>query len=74
MAADGRCGPPCTIVFDEDYGKFRPWAEVSFPGRIRPEELTDAAVEKIFDSEKDNADNAAIAGRTLCRGEYRPGK
>jgi len=53
MSVDDRCGPPYTIVFDEDYEKLCPWAKVMKSGRVWPDELTDAAVE-IFESEKNN--------------------
>ena len=48
-----RCGPPYTIVFDEDYQKLCPWAEVSHCGEEWPTEMVDAVVE-VLDSEKDN--------------------
>ena len=50
---DDRCGPPYTIVFDDDYGKICPWAVPAAPRSVWPAELTDAAVE-IFESEKNN--------------------
>ena len=53
MAVDDRCGPPYTVVFDDEYEKLCPWARVMKSGRVWPEELTDAAVE-LFASEKDN--------------------
>lgn len=53
MAVDDRCGPPYTVVFDDDYEKLCPWAKVMKSGRTWPDELTDAAVE-LFDSEKNN--------------------
>ncbi len=53
MAVDDRCGPPYTIVFDDDYEKLCPWAKVMKSGKVWPDELTDAAVE-IFESEKNN--------------------
>ena len=53
MDVDDRCGPPYTIIFDDDYEKLCPWAKVVSSGRIWPDELTDAAVE-IFESEKNN--------------------
>ena len=48
-----RCGPPYTIVFDEDYETLCPWAKPVSSGRVWSDELTDAAVE-IFESEKNN--------------------
>ena len=53
MSVDDRCGPPYTIVFDDDYEKLCPWANVIKSGKVWPDELTDAAVE-LFESEKDN--------------------
>ena len=53
MSVDDRCGPPYTIVFDDDYEKLCPWAKVMKSGRVWPDELTDAAVE-LFESEKNN--------------------
>ncbi len=53
MSVDDRCGPPYTVVFDDDYEKLCPWAKSIKSGRKWSDELTDAAVE-IFDSEKDN--------------------
>lgn len=49
-----RCGPPYTIVFDDDYAVYCPWMGNSAPaGKTWSKELTDAAVE-LFDSEKPN--------------------
>ena len=42
-----------TVVFDDDYEKLCPWANIIASGREWPDELTDAAVE-IFASEKNN--------------------
>ena len=53
MSVDDRCGPPYTIVFDDDYETLCPWAKVIKSGRVWPDELTDAAVE-IFASEANN--------------------
>ena len=53
MDVDDRCGPPYTVVLDDDYEKLCPWANVVSSGRVWPDELTDAAVE-IFESEKNN--------------------
>ena len=53
MAVDDRCGPPYTIVFDDDYERLCPWARVMKAGKTWPDELTDAAVE-VFESEKNN--------------------
>jgi len=53
MAVDDRCGPPYTVVFDDDYETLCPWARVMRSGKVWSEELTDAAVE-LFESERDN--------------------
>ncbi len=53
MSVDDRCGPPYTIVFDDEYETLCPWAKVMKSGTVWPEELTDAAVE-LFESEKNN--------------------
>ena len=53
MAVDDRCGPPYTIIFDDDYEKLCPWAKVMKSGKVWSDELTDAAVE-LFESEKNN--------------------
>ena len=53
MDVNDRCGPPYTIVFDDDYEKLCPWADVRHSGKVWPNELTDAAVE-IFASEENN--------------------
>ena len=53
MSVDDRCGPPYTIVFDDDYAKLCPWADVVHSGQTWPDELTDAAVE-LFASEANN--------------------
>ena len=53
MDVNDRCGPPYTVIFDDDYEKLCPWAHVIQSGRIWPDVLTDAAVE-VFESEKNN--------------------
>ena len=53
MDVDDRCGPPYTVVLDDDYEKLCPWANAVSSGRVWSVELTDAAVE-LFESEKDN--------------------
>ena len=53
MSVDDRCGPPYTVVFDDDYEKLCPWAKVMKSGKVWSEELTDAAVE-LFASEENN--------------------
>ena len=45
MAVEDRCGPPYTVVFDDDYEKLCPLADVIKSGKVWPEELTDAIVE-----------------------------
>ena len=53
MSVNDRCGPPYTIVFDDDYKTLCPWASIVGGGKVWPEELTDAAVE-LFSSEANN--------------------
>ena len=53
MSVDDRCGPPYSVVFDDDYKALAPWAKVTGSGRQWSDELTDAAVE-LFESEKNN--------------------
>ncbi len=53
MSVDDRCGPPYTVVFDDDYETLCPWAKAIKSGRVWPDELTDAAVE-VFASEENN--------------------
>ena len=53
MSVNDRCGPPYTVVFDDDYKTLCPWANVVGGGKVWPDPLTDAAVE-IFGSEKNN--------------------
>ena len=53
MDVDDRCGPPYTVVFDEDYRALCPWANVVGGEHVWPAELTDAAVE-LFASEANN--------------------
>lgn len=49
-----RCGPPYTVVLDDDYALYCPWMAGSKPaGKVWDEALTDAAVE-LFESEKEN--------------------
>ena len=49
-----RCGPPYTVVLDDDYVVYCPWAGGKQPdGKTWGAALTDAAVE-LFESEKDN--------------------
>lgn len=53
MDVDDRCGPPYTVVFDEDYKALCPWADIVGGEHVWPAELTDAAVE-LFASEANN--------------------
>lgn len=53
MSVNDRCGPPYTIVFDDDYRTLCPWADVVSSGKVWSDNLTDAAVE-LFESEKNN--------------------
>ena len=53
MSEGNRCGPPYTVVLDDDYGKICAWAQPRTIGKVWSEELTDAAVE-IFASEENN--------------------
>ena len=53
MDINDRCGPPYTVVFDDDYQALCPWASVISSGKRWPDELTDAAVE-LFASEENN--------------------
>ena len=53
MSVDDRCGPPYTVVFDNEYRTLCPWARAHGSGKVWPDELTDAAVE-LFESEKNN--------------------
>ena len=53
MDVNDRCGPPYTVVFDENYKELCPWADVTSSGKVWPDALTDAAVE-LFESEADN--------------------
>lgn len=53
MAVNDRCGPPYTVILDDDYKKLCPWAETMISGTLWDEDMTDAAVE-VFASEADN--------------------
>ena len=53
MDVNDRCGPPYTVILDDDYRELCPWADIICSGHVWGEELTDAAVE-IFASEKQN--------------------
>jgi hypothetical protein len=53
MDVDDRCGPPYTIVFDDEYRELCPWAHIVGGEHVWPKELTDVAV-ALFESEKPN--------------------
>ena len=53
MSVDDRCGPPYTVIFDEDYEKICSWTKPQTTGHVWSEEMTDAAVE-VFASEANN--------------------
>ena len=53
MSVDDRCGPPYTIIFDDECKELCPWAKFIGGGKVWPDELTDAAVE-LFASEENN--------------------
>ena len=53
MSVNDRCGPPYTIVFDDECRTLCPWAKLLGGDNVWPEALTDAAVE-LFESEKNN--------------------
>ena len=53
MSVNDRCGPPYTVVFDDDYAALCPWAEPVGSGRVWSADLTDAATE-LFASEENN--------------------
>ena len=53
MSVNDRCGPPYTIVFDDDYEKLCPWADIIKSGKVWPDELADAAAE-LFEPEKND--------------------
>ena len=53
MDIDDRCGPPYTVVLDDDYRTLCPWAKLPRSENVWPEELTDAAVE-LFASQENN--------------------
>ena len=53
MDVNDRCGPPYTVVLDDEYCDLCPWANVICSGPVWGEELTDAAVE-VFASEAQN--------------------
>lgn len=52
MDVNDRCGPPYTIVFDDDYQKLCPWARVTASGQKWPTEMVDTVVEVMPSEEK----------------------
>ena len=53
MDVNDRCGPPYTVILDDEYREIAPWANVVSSGHVWPDVLTDAAVE-LFASEEQN--------------------
>jgi len=53
MDVNDRCGPPYTVILDDEYRDLCPWADIVCSGHVWGEELTDAAVE-VFASEAQN--------------------
>ena len=53
MSVNDRCGSPYTIVFDDDYEKLCPWADVIKSGKVWPDERADAAAD-LFEPEKND--------------------
>ena len=53
MDVNDRCGPPYTVVLDNEYRDLCPWANIVCSGHVWGEALTDAAVE-LFASEAQN--------------------
>ena len=53
MDIDDRCGPPYTVVLDDDYESLCPWAKLPESQNVWPKALTDAAVE-LFASQENN--------------------
>ena len=53
MNIDDRCGPPYTVVLDEDYKELCPWADLPEDTAVWPVELADAVVE-LFSSQENN--------------------
>ena len=53
MDVNDTCGPPYTVVLDDDYASLCPWAKVQSSGHQWSSELTDVAV-NTFESEADN--------------------
>ncbi len=53
MDVNDRCGPPYTVILDDDYKTLCPWADIISSGKVWDADATDAAVE-VLDSEKQN--------------------
>ena len=53
MSVNDRSGPPYTIVFDDDYEKLCPWADIVKSDHVWSDALTDVAA-ALFESEKNN--------------------
>ena len=53
MDVNDTCGPPYTVVLDDDYANLCPWAKVQSSGHQWSSELTDIAVNTV-ESEADN--------------------
>ena len=53
MDVNDRCGPPYTVVFDDDYRELCSWAHIVGGEHVWPKGLTDTAV-ALFESEKPN--------------------
>ncbi len=56
MDVNDRCGPPYTVVFDDEYRELCPWARIVGGEHVWSKELTDAAV-ALFASEKANREH-----------------
>ena len=53
MDVNDRCGPPYTVILDDDYKTLCPWADIISSGKVWDADATDAAVE-VLESEKKN--------------------
>ena len=51
MSVNDRCGPPYTIIFDDDYKELCPWADTYITGKVWDENFTDAVVEVLASQE-----------------------
>ncbi len=56
MDVNDRCGPPYTVVFDDEYRALCPWARIVGGTHVWSKALTDAAVE-LFASEAPNREH-----------------